>query len=203
LLEVQAKIDKELRLTQRERFWSGVVACNIMGGLIAKSLGLHDYDMKAVYRWACEMIRDIRKDNEAPVDDAAGIIGDFINRHMRNILVVDGEADARTKMAPAPIMEPYGELIIRYEPDTKRMYIVNKAFKNDCVERQVNYKHTLRELHEKGIYKGSTTRRMTTGTKIKGPPVHVMEFDCNTPEFINVDTYVESASEDRGRQLPN
>jgi hypothetical protein len=203
LLEVQAKIDKELRLTQRERFWSGVVACNIMGGLIAKSLGLHDFDMKAIYKWACEMIRDIRADNEAPVDDASGIIGDFINRHMRNILVVDGEADARTKMTPAPILEPYGELIIRYEPDTKKMFIVNKAFKTDCVERQINFKNTLKQLHEKGIYKGSTTRRMTTGTKIKGLPVHVIEFDCSTPEFINVDTYVESANENRGGSLPN
>jgi hypothetical protein len=134
--------------------------------------------MKAIYKWACEMIRDIRADNEAPVDDAAGIIGDFINRHMRNILVVDGEADARTKMTPAPILEPYGELIIRYEPDTKKMFIVNKAFKTDCVERQINF-------------------------KIKGLPVHVIEFDCSTPEFINVDTYVESANENRGGSLPN
>jgi hypothetical protein len=122
---------------------------------------------------------------------------------MRNILVVDGEADARTKMTPAPILEPYGELIIRYEPDTKKMFIVNKAFKTDCVERQINFKNTLKQLHEKGIYKGSTTRRMTTGTKIKGLPVHVIEFDCSTPEFINVDNYVESANENRGGSLPN
>jgi uncharacterized protein (DUF927 family) len=63
---IQAKIDKELKLTQRERFWSGVVACNIMGGLIAKSLGLHNYDMQAIYKWACSMIRDIRDDSTAP-----------------------------------------------------------------------------------------------------------------------------------------
>jgi hypothetical protein len=79
LLEVQAKIDKELRLSQRERFWSGLVACNIMGGLIAKSLGLHDYDMKAIYKWACGMIRDIREDSTAPRDDPSSVVGDFIN----------------------------------------------------------------------------------------------------------------------------
>jgi hypothetical protein len=205
LKEVQAKIDKELRLSQRERFWSGVVACNIMGGLIAKSLGLHDYDMKAIYKWSCNMIRDIREDSTAPRDDPSSIVGDFINRHLRNTLVVDGEADARTKLLPAPIQEPYGELIIRYEPDTKKMYIVAKVFKDDCVERQINYKDTMKQLQEKGIYQGSTTRRMTSGTKIKGTPVHVMQFDCNAPEFINVDEYVgvEKADEGSGSSVSN
>jgi len=198
LKEVQAKIDKELRLSQRERFWSGVVACNIMGGLIAKSLGLHDYNMKDIYKWACGMIRDIREDSTAPRDDPSSVIGDFINRHIRNTLVVDGEADARTKLLPAPIQEPYGELIIRYEPDTKKMYIVAKAFKDDCVERQINYKDTMKELQTKGIYIGSTTRRMTSGTKIKGTPVHVMQFDCSAPEFINVDSYVGVEKADEG-----
>jgi hypothetical protein len=198
LLEVQAKIDRELRLSQRERFWSGVVACNIMGGLIAKSLGLHNYDMKAIYKWACSMIRDIREDSTAPRDDPSSVVGDFINRHIRNTLVVDGEADARTKLLPAPIQEPYGELIIRYEPDTKHMYIVAKSFKDDCVERQINYKDTMKALQTKGIYLGSTTRRMTSGTKIKGTPVHVMQFDCNAPEFINVDAYVGVEKKDEG-----
>ena len=198
LKEVQAKIDKELRLSQRERFWSGVVACNIMGGLIAKSLGLHDYNMKEIYKWACGMIRDIREDSTAPRDDPSSVVGDFINRHIRNTLVVDGEADARTKLLPAPIQEPYGELIIRYEPDTKKMYIVAKAFKDDCVERQINYKDTMKVLQTKGIYQGSTTRRMTSGTKIKGTPVHVMQFDCSAPEFINVDDYVGVEKKDEG-----
>ena len=194
LLEVQAKIDKELRLTQRERFWSAVVACNITGGLIAKSLGLINYDMKAIYKWATTMVRDVREDTVAPVDDASNIIGDYMNRHLRNILIVNGETDARTKLAPAPLQEPYGELVIRYEPDTKKMFIVSKHFRDDCVERQVNYKDTLKQLTARGVYQGSTTRRMTTGTKIKGPPVHVMQFNCDTPDFISVDDYLDAST---------
>jgi len=199
LLEVQAKIDKELRLTQRERFWSAIVACNITGGLIAKRLGLIDYDLKAVYKWACSMIRDVRNDNEAPIDDATNTIGDYINRHLRHVLVINGEADQRTQLTPAPLQEPYGELIIRYEPDTKRMYIVAKHFRDDCVKRQVNAKNTLKQLETKSIYLGSTTRRMTTGTKIKGTPVHVMMFDCSTPEFISMDDYINPGATDADR----
>ena len=61
MLGIQAKIDKELHLTQRERFWSAVVAANITGGLIAKNCGLLDWDMKAIYKWATDMILSLRK----------------------------------------------------------------------------------------------------------------------------------------------
>jgi hypothetical protein len=85
------------------------------------------------------------------------------------------------------------------------MYIVAKVFKDDCVERQINYKDTMKQLQTKGIYQGSTTRRMTSGTKIKGTPVHVMQFDCSAPEFINVDEYVgvEKADEGSGSSVSN
>ena len=62
LKAIQAKIDKELKLSQKERFWSSVVACNITGGLIAKNLGLINFDMKAIYAWAAKMILGMREE---------------------------------------------------------------------------------------------------------------------------------------------
>jgi len=46
---------------------------------------------------------------------------------------------------------------------------------------------------------------MTSGTKIKGTPVHVMQFDCSAPEFINVDEYVgvEKTDEGSGSSVSN
>ena len=38
--QVQARIDKEVQFSQRERFWSAVVACNIAGALMAKDIGV-------------------------------------------------------------------------------------------------------------------------------------------------------------------
>jgi len=87
-------------------------------------------------------------------------------------------------------------LLIRYEPDTKQMFIVSKHFKDDCVKSQINFRDLLKQLTKKGIYKGSTTRRMTTGSKIKGTPVHVIHLDCNAPDFINLDDYVGTEGKD-------
>jgi len=74
------------------------------------------------------------------------------------------------------------------------MFIVSKPFRDDCVKAQINYRGLLKQLEGKGIYKGATTRRMTTGTKIKGTPVHVLHFDCNTPDFLNLDEIIAADS---------
>jgi hypothetical protein len=198
-LSVQAKIDKELGLAQRERFWSAVVACNIAGGLFARNLNLIDWDIKAIYQWACNMILSLREDVTPPVTDSSAIIGDFINRHMQNILVVNDEVDIRTNMHAAPTLEPRGELIIRFEPDTKKMYIAAGAFRKDCVEAQIHYKDALNQLKAKGIYVGAVNKRLSKGMKIKSPGVHSLVFDCTGSEFIDIEHIVSAELDNANR----
>jgi len=195
---IQAKIDRELKLNQRERFWSAVAAANITGGLIAKSLGLLDWDMKAIYKWATQMILGLRVDVKPPASDVMAVIGDYINRHMQNILVVNDEVDRRTNMSMLPTLEPRGELLMRYEPDTKKMFVAAKPFKNDCVKFQVNYKDTLQQLEKKGIFMGTTNKRLSKGMKIVSPGVHSLIFDCANAEFIRMDEITNPDNSDAG-----
>jgi len=191
VLEVQKKIDKELRLTQRERFWSAILAANITGGIIAKRLGLIDWDMKAVYAWATSMIAETRMDTKPPAINCVSIVSDYILRHPLNILTVNGEQDNRTGLTSSPIMEPRGELLIRYEPDTKHMYFAARAFKKDCVEFQINYKETLRQLEDKGVLIGTGNKRMSKGMSINAPPTHCLIIDTASDAFVGVETILK------------
>lgn len=195
-LSIQRKIDNELKLTQRERFWSAVLAANISGGLIAKQLGLIDWDMKRIYKWSLALIVDLRQEVTPPAHSLMGVIGDFINRHMQNILVVNDKVDGRSNEKGFPAMEPRGELIIRYEPDTKFMYIVAKHFHKDCVASQISYKDTLAQLKEKGILRKSKPKRLTKGTKIASLPVQCIVLDCNNPEFLSMDEIIAAEEEE-------
>lgn len=187
--QIQAKLDKEVKFTQRERFWSAVAACNIAGGLIARNLGLHDYDMKLVYAWLVGMLGEMREDIKPPVSNPASTLGEFINGNMNHALVVNGENDARSSaMLPMPTMEPKGELFIRYEPDTKLLWISAKAFKDFCVERQINYKDLLRELKEANVFKEAVNKRMAKGMKVVSPAVRALMFDAAQADFIHIDT---------------
>lgn len=198
---VQSKLDKELNLTQRERFWSAVLAANIAGGLIAKSLGLIDWNMKRIYNWAAEMLLTSRNETTPPLTDVSAILGDYINRHMQNVLVVNDAVDNRSTMShlqAAPTLEPRGPLLIRYEPDTKRMYINAKEFKRDCVDLQINYRETLKLLEAKGVYIGAATKRLSKGMKVASPGVHSIILDCSSMDFMALDVITSGQLGDSG-----
>lgn len=192
---IQAKIDSELKLTQRERFWSALAAANLTGGLIAtRYLKLMDWDMPSIYQWVCNMILALREDVKPPATDVASVIGDYLNRHINNVLVVNDAVDLRTNMPMLPQMEPKGELLIRYEPDTKKLYIAAKPFKQDCVATQTNYKETLSILKKDGVYTGTTVKRLSKGMKVVTPGVHCLVFDTSAGGFLNIDDLVDSAA---------
>jgi hypothetical protein len=190
-LAIQSKLDKELNLTSRERVWSAVIAANLTGGLIAKhQLGLLDWDIKSISAWAKDMLRAMRLEVRVPVDDAVSIIGDYINRHIQNVLVVNDGVDKRSNMPTLPTLDPKGELLIRYEPDTKNVFIVSAAFKLDCVKLQINYRDTLNQLKAKGILTVVGSKRLSKGMKISSPPVHCFVLNAAHSEFAMMDDLV-------------
>ena len=178
LRKVQARIDRELQVTSKERFWSAVAACNITGGLIARSIGLIDIDMGRVYEWMISMLNEMRGEVKAPELDPTSILGEFINAHAQNALVVNGLADARTKLFGMPLLEPRGELLLRYEPDTQDLFISAKAFKDFCVKYQINYRDTLKAMAESGVYVDTVNKRMSKGMKLISPAVRVLHFSA-------------------------
>jgi hypothetical protein len=189
---IQMKVDRELKITQKERFWSAIIASNITGGLIAKNLGLIDWDIQRIYHWCgAKLLPELRDDVRTPVDDSVATVGDFINRHIQNILVVNDAVDSRSNMPALPVMEPRGNLYIRYEPDTKIMYISAKAFKEDCVKNRLNYKGTLKSLQQKGILLGTANKRLSKGMKVSAPPTHSLMIDCANAEFFDIDAMLE------------
>jgi hypothetical protein len=109
---------------------------------------------------------------------------------MQNILVVNDNVDRRTNMQMLPQLEPKGELLVRYEPDTHRMYIASKHFKNDCVDAQVNYKETLNQLKKQGIFLKTEVKRLSKGMKVITPGVHSLMFDTSVNGFINMSEFV-------------
>lgn len=190
---IQAKIDAEIKLTQRERFWSAVAAANIAGGLIAKRLGLIDWDMKRIYLWTTQMIQTLRQDTSTQSDDPLAVLGSYINRYLQNALIVNN-ADLSF-----PVIEPRGELLIRYEPDTKKLFLTAKPFKDFCTQAQVSYKDTIKGLELAGLMRGYATKRLGKGMKIASAPVHCLEFDTSSADFIDVDSIVaESENTDAG-----
>lgn len=185
-LSVQAVIDRELKLTQRERFWSATVAANLTGIRIARQLKLCDWDIKAIFKWACDMIQSLRNNVAPPIDADAEVLGHFLLGRMDNILIVNDGVDRRSKMQQVPLLEPKQEVMVRFEPDTQKVFISVAAFKRYCSQRNIGYRETTKKLKEQGVMLETGQKRMTKGMKLSVPPVQVMILDGAHSDFASL-----------------
>lgn len=192
VMQVQQKLDKAVGLTNRERFWSAIVACNIAGALIAKDLGIIDFDIKRVYDWIVKELKVMRTEIKAPTQSQASVIGEFMNSHRAAVLVINGEADKRSGMEQLPILEPkFNDLFVRIEPDNKHIYINAKQFRKYCSDNQITLKDVLTHLQADKAYLGQVKKRLGKGTKIVSSSVDAYLFDMNNPHFHETEYFIE------------
>jgi hypothetical protein len=197
-LNVQRMLDAKIGATQRERIWSAKAAANLAGVHIAGKLGLISWDKKALFAFAVNLITTSRVEAPLPVTNTVAVIGDYLNRHISNVLVVNDGVDRRSQMPSLPMMEPRGELLARYEPDTKLLFIPVGALREDCVKYQVNYRELVRKLTDDGIVIGTSIKRVSKGMKITSPGVRCLILNAGTPDFIDVGNLVALEEPDSG-----
>lgn len=184
LLEtVQMRVDRVAKLSADNRFWSVGIAWPIAGLMIAKRIGLVEFDVKAVFQWATTTLVDQNKANIAELDATVqDIMNEFFNEHISNILQIKSTQDSRslngngldTLVVPEAI--PRNKLVARYETDKKTAYIVPKTLKNWCAERQYNYGWLINEI--KTHYNGRRGKvRLSKGTHLNLPPTDVIIAD--------------------------
>ena len=173
LRRTQAKTDAAANLTQRERIWSTMAAIGLTGGAIAHSLGLHDIDVERIARWVAGHMFDTSKNITQSSSDAEDHIAAYMAENYNNLLMIRNEpADGDTMVVP--IVEPRGELLIRCEPDTRRIFIASGTFKKWCAKNQINHSSVANSLAAKGIRVESVKKRMSKGTAINMPPMNAL-----------------------------
>ena len=178
LEKVQRKLDIAAGFTQRERFWSATAACAITSGIITKKLGLHDIDVSEVYKWAVETMSNMRVEVRSDSMTPLSRIGMFLNEKNNNMLIVNSNIDKRSGLTEAPIREPRGELMTRYEPDKKLLFISSKALREWCSENQISYKMLCSELQKEKITTGIIKKSLSKGSDITTPSVFALVIDC-------------------------
>lgn len=196
LRDVQLRLDTAAGLGQRERFWSAIGALAITGGLISAELGLHDIDVKRIFNWLVAFLRvgkgEVKSSGTA---DSTTYLGAYIAANINNTLIVHDNAAANGLPTP-PIREPRGELLIRYEPDTKRVFLVQKKFKEWCAKNQVSYHETISTLRNEGVLVESTKKRMAKGTLMAATPVNVLMLEDPVNRLFDIDDIIAKAPQD-------
>jgi hypothetical protein len=186
MAEIQTKVDAHAEIKSTERYWSAMATIAITGGTVAKTLGLHDIKIQPVFNYAVNLIKDTRVRNREYMFDSDDYLGGFLQRHFNETLVINGNRDGRTGLEHGPIREPKGALTIRYEPDTKIIYVVVKSFRDDCARNQANFEESLTSYRKSGALLGTKKKRMTAGTVANTQAaVNALWFDTTKLDFFN------------------
>lgn len=178
--DMREKIRKDAKATPKERFHVSIIACNIVGGLISRELGIHNIDVDAVYKWAIQFLISNRANIQQQILDKGTVIGEFLAMNFRNILKLDDHLDPDK---PLPHFETPNKVAARWAPDTKKLYISKRELKEFCIPKQIGVQEFIRQMSEKGEYLGEAKKRMLAGTGIQASPVAVYMFACRADDL--------------------
>jgi len=172
------EIRKDFGLYSKERFWTDLIAVNLVGGEFAKEIGLHNYDIDKIYNWLRNNINVIRKKTEITRNELLSFIGIFMNEHEGNQLVV--RVQEKNGLVGGVIKEPRGKLLIRIEEDLDRVYFPASTFRKWCSEKRVPYSDVMLEVEKTGVLLGTKKKRLGSGHagSSTAPSVMCHEFDA-------------------------
>lgn len=158
LKSITAKIDEATDIQVHERYWSAVAACNITGGMIAKSLGLNNFDMQAITNWVSKQIISMRETVVENKRNSNGTLQDYLNDTVGYTISIAGDG---TKAKPFySVTEPTQKLYNRVELDTNLLYIDRSRIKYFMNKSGSDYNAVRRELTASGVLLNSD--RMAT-----------------------------------------
>jgi hypothetical protein len=187
--KVQYAVDKKAQLTSENRFWSVGATVTLVGLILARRIGLLNYDIPKVQEW----IVGVLIENKLRTADMAVSIEqtliDYVYEHYDNILRIKSTSDLRKQDGSEidsiiiPEANARNQLVARYETDVKKLYILPKPFRIWCTKQQINYTALVSDMIEKmGAVK--KTMRLDKGTKLDlgATPVIVVQFSQGIPD---------------------
>lgn len=161
---VQERLERAAGILSTERFWSNDAATTITGGIISKRLGLHDIPITPVFNYIVEEIRTKRKEKKTFIIDDDDIISHYMYDNINRMVIANGQA-GRTGLDSAAILSPRGnDLVMRFEPDTKLLYISVSDFRLYCTKKAFNMVEALMPHEKNKCLLGVKAKRLGAGT---------------------------------------
>jgi hypothetical protein len=194
VLDTRTDLVKALNAEPQERFWIAQGATVYSGCVVAKEIGLIDWDLDKLWKWIIKMIKAQRANLVGMDMDIEDIISQFYMDHARSILRITSTANASDpelqNIIPISLQDmPNYQFVARHETDTHRLFIRIPPFKKWLADRKYTFESVKALIFEKmeGKY---GKKRMGTGTKMDIGVTHVLA--CT----LNVDPTVQAEDSD-------
>jgi hypothetical protein len=131
---VRERVDKKAGLTSENRFWSAFATNTMAGLMLAKKAGLIDYDIKKLFKWTINMLKNNKNYVSGMNTSVEETLNDYIMEHYSNVLWIKSTDDLRKKdnagmdSLIVPEALPRGQMVARYETDLKERIFYRNPF---------------------------------------------------------------------------
>lgn len=186
LQKLRAQLAPTSQDETRERFYLDAIATALVGGAIARKMGLIDFDLKAVKKWAMQHVRSLRTNRQAAMVTVEDYLGAYLNSLHGRTVVTDKFNDARRngpvfEVDPKEVRNP----VARVTHSDKWFLVSHSHFMQWCSENNVHAKWLKDELDKRGFlahnlaparYRASLFK----GTSLPSTQIRVLEFDFDS-----------------------
>ncbi len=196
--DTRTQLVEELNAEPQDRFWIALGATTYAGCLIAKELGLIDWDLAKLWKWIVASIL-AQKHNLQEMDmDIHDLISQFYMDNTRSILRITSTADARDPELQnliRPDMQdmPSMKLVARHETDVNKLFIRIPSLKMWCAEHKYDY-NSVKELIILKMHGKAVKKHMGKGTKMALGYAHVIECTLNNDPTVMAEGSDEAES---------
>jgi hypothetical protein len=182
LLVMQDRMNIECGIKGEERYWAVIAATAIYGGLIARKLGVIQFDISPVMYWVINTVKEMRSGKLDLTDSSVNILGQFLDEHASHRLMVKGDS---TGGKLCTVMEaPHGKLVIRFEPDANRIYFARSIFKAWLARKYGSYSKVRSDLINcKALKNANKNKIIGAGTSYAGASQVCWEVDTSNPSL--------------------
>jgi len=177
----QVRFEDDFGDNSAYRFYKNLVGVVFAAGDLTNEAGITAYDLERIYRRVVKEMIDIR-DKVVKVNDLdyRSILGDFMNKHLPNTLVIN---------SGKVTMEPRGSLVIRIESDKDTTQVSKTELKKYLNDRQVSVRDFESELRAQGVLIDVKKGRLTSGWKstITSDPAYLYWFKTKIPDELFIE----------------
>ena len=189
---------KRTGLRNEHRFWVRTLASVVAAGVIVRHCGILDFSVQRILDWAVDELQ-IRS-GEATVTGvrtAVSVLAEFLHSNINSMLVLSHAWRPQTQARP--LLSPRQELLIRYEQDSGKTWILENALRKYLVKKGVNRHMFMKDLKERGVITNEHKRiTLGAGTDFASGQVTAIEVFLKHPAMsgivINVDEIIKNPS---------
>lgn len=168
-------IDQLSGVDSNERFWSAAPAAVLTAFEITNQIGLTRVSIDRLKAWAVETIQQMRGIVDESMGKPSEVIDRYLREHINETLVLTSMGEnAEGRLTCMVTQEPRGELRIRKDTTSGKVYIDRAHFRAYCTTHGIEYSDVKTSMAKSGVLISDDVRMVLS----KGTPFSSGQTRC-------------------------